>query len=309
MTQRSPQWEIDDPTAQRQDVDEEGRPHTRYSSHSRGESTSSLLSTLRGHSAPQSPQRSLLASIADRFSLGKYYQNGTTKGSDYERVRVRPQHADPGFKIDDPRPTPPTQEPTPERALPSIPEPPAPDRTTSIPSVLDIRRPSTAQGIPSSLRHDSNDTHFTPPTAPHSDFSLGTTDLLTPTSPSSSFRPNVKCLRRVYRIPANLPLSYRSRIRDHHSLQIACLYSSLPSCIALHNAEHPWTRPPTRSLTSCTRAIPHCTKSPLYHASADYGPLYLSLVTVLRLFEISLLLSIYCIMGLFAFSTHRLFLV
>lgn len=191
MTQRSPQWEIDDPTAQRRDVDEEGRPHTRYSSHSRGESTSSLLSTLRGHSAPQSPQRSLLASIADRFSLGKYYQNGTTKGSDYERVRVRPQHADPGFKIDDPRPTPPTQEPTPERALPSIPEPPAPDRTTSIPSVLDIRRPSTAQGIPSSLRHDSNDTHVTPQTAPHSDFSLGTTDLLTPTSPSSSFRPNV----------------------------------------------------------------------------------------------------------------------
>ncbi|GJE90047.1 hypothetical protein PsYK624_061700 [Phanerochaete sordida] len=179
-TSREPQWEIDDNAV----LDEElgrVRSSSPKSRHSRMESTTSLLSSAgsRRSARPRSFFDTLASKISG-LSLHKKYQSGTTKGPDYKRVHVVPRPADPRFALDGGDP------PT-----PAAPGPPtfedALERQSTLPSVLDIRAPSGAGSRTGARRGDSLGTDDgAPRTVFQSEYSLGTTDLVTPVSPSGS---------------------------------------------------------------------------------------------------------------------------
>lgn len=170
------------PTSFRTGLEGHQRAESHMTGHSRTESTTSLLT-----SGSKQSSQSFLSNIAGKFSalsLSKAYQSGTSKGPDYRRVHVQPGNADQRFKIDGID--------TPAKNT-HFTFPPAPEREGSLPSVLDIRRPTTAEG--SHRRAYSREDSFPPPRrftgdevtdimgGPASDFSLGTTDLITPVSP------------------------------------------------------------------------------------------------------------------------------
>lgn len=213
---------------------QDSQPHisSHNSGHSRTESTASLLTNTTQES--QRSSRSFFTALAGKFSalsLNKTYQSGTAKGPDYRRVHVVPGSADQRFKIDGSE-TPATNT--------HFTFPPAPEREESLPSVLDIRHPSTAGGSRRSWR--ARDESFPPPTrftgddeaartdfmdGPVSDFSLGTSDLVTPISPASTGNEIVGVRR---------------------SLRFADRYTHLQS---LHLAKAPvWRTPCVTTLTS-----------------------------------------------------------
>lgn len=196
-----PQWEIDENVVLGEDDDPakagDSRPGSRTSahshphSHSRGASTASLLTTGSARSSQPRSILDVLASKLSSVSLAKRYQNGAAKGPDYKRVRVASAGAGQPFNIDQ-------DMATPVAHTFDAPAPPRPRQdsveSAGLPSVLDIRAPSRAPSAAGSraLRDDSlplseAPTDLLPPSVfrSRSEFSLGTTDLMTPTSPSS----------------------------------------------------------------------------------------------------------------------------
>lgn len=166
------------------------RTDSRTSGHSRMESTTSLLST--NESRHSTNQRSFFDTLASKFSgmsLHKKYQSGTTKSPDYKRVQVVPSDIDAKFAVDGgDLPMPVARQHGRELSGDDVLE-----RRSTLPSVLDIRAPSVAGSQRGrALRNDSlpttNDgrTDYAPRTVFQSDYSLGTTDLMTPISPSGS---------------------------------------------------------------------------------------------------------------------------
>lgn len=140
--------------------------------HSRTESTTSLITN-----GSRQSSRSFLGALASKFS-SKAYQSGTAKGPGYRRIQVVSANANQQFKIDG----------SPAR-INHFTFPPAPERDDSLSSVLDIRRPSTSHR-PSNT--GSQEDSFPPlrrftgdAEGPASDFSLATSDLVTPISPES----------------------------------------------------------------------------------------------------------------------------
>ncbi|PSS05429.1 hypothetical protein PHLCEN_2v3853 [Hermanssonia centrifuga] len=199
---KEPQWEIDEQALQDTDLEpspssqgaasnNQSRPDM-HSMHLRTTSTTSLISNMSHGTANRS--RSIFSALTSKFNVfsPRDYSSGTTKGPDYKRVQVRSEHPDRRFKIDG-------GELTPRESAfsfpPPPPSPPPPERRDTLPSVLDIRRPSTAGGsraggqarngsLPTTYYDDRTD--LTSPIAPKSDYSLRTTDLQTPTSLSGS---------------------------------------------------------------------------------------------------------------------------
>lgn len=179
-TRREPQWEIDENVV----LDAElGRVHvgSPRSKHSRITSTTSLLSA--GESQGSGRRRSFFDALAAKFSgmsLQKKYQSGTTKGPDYKRVHVVSRDIDARFALDGGELTPVAADaPPPQRGTP--------ERQSTLPSVLDIRAPSLADSRTRPRREDTlqtEDSLDAPRTVFQSDYSLGTTDLLTPVSGS-----------------------------------------------------------------------------------------------------------------------------
>ena len=172
--------------------DELGRMHTgsRPSAHSRMESTTSLLSSNESHRTTH--PRSFFDTVASKFSamsLHKKYQSGTTKGPDYKRVHVVSSHVDPKFALDGGEPPMPVarhhgRELSGDDGI---------ERHSTLPSVLDIRAPSAvgSRGVRALHNNslplsDDNQTEYAPRTIFQSDYTLGTTDLMTPTSPSGT---------------------------------------------------------------------------------------------------------------------------
>lgn len=159
------------------------RVESRASGHSRTESTTSLITSGSQHSS-----KSFLTNIAAKFhfSSGRAYQTGTTKGPDYRRVQVIQENPGRRFKIDG------SETPALNNVF-SFPPPPEPTRHDSLPSVIDIRRPTTAEGSqrrgqyrfdsfppPRRFTGDDDGTRTELTDGPRSDFTLGTTDLMTP---------------------------------------------------------------------------------------------------------------------------------
>ncbi|KAI0338208.1 hypothetical protein BDW22DRAFT_799321 [Trametopsis cervina] len=172
--------------------------------HSRTESESSLIS---GSSRKSS--QSFLSQIASKFSnlsLSRAYQSGTTKGRDYKRVRVVHQPPDSRFDVDGAPMRPQVrlgqldqsslrEEEEEEDAEEQK------DRQDSFPSVLDIRRQPSPIDSRHATRDDSGPLTLGSTTRgtrrpPESEFSLGTTDLMTPTVTDSpvSQGPSGVCL-------------------------------------------------------------------------------------------------------------------
>jgi hypothetical protein len=174
---REPQWVIDGNEAF--DLDEEvgrrPRPDSRASAHSRGTSTTSLLTKKSSQPSSRSTPFSNLASKLR--SMFVRYPSGTTKGPDYKRVHIVSGSVDARFKIDG------TDVPTPvARPDSHFPRHQSPPRESTVPSIIDIGPPSAENSNHArSARNNSLQTaDYPPPTAIHSDFSLGTTDLMTP---------------------------------------------------------------------------------------------------------------------------------
>lgn len=191
-TVRGPQWEIDENVVLGDDEDpakmSDGRS-SRASGHSRVTSSSALIDPDSRQSSRSRPLFDTLTSKLSNMSLGKKYQNGTSKGSDYRRVKVVHNPPDARFGIDGELPAP-TGQLYDEHTAPFKQN--FVETQPSVPSVLDIRAPSVAAGSHRArYRNDSFPTtddartDFAPPTVMHSDFSLGSNDLVTPISPSS----------------------------------------------------------------------------------------------------------------------------
>ncbi|KIP06120.1 hypothetical protein PHLGIDRAFT_470504 [Phlebiopsis gigantea 11061_1 CR5-6] len=194
---REPRWEIDGQTGANAVLDYDDEPpkmddgrNSRASGHSRTTSSSALIqSNASLHSSQSKSLFNTIASKISTMSLGRKYQNGATKGSDYKRVQVVPRNPTDRFKIDGELPTPNRYD---EPPLPYREEPA--ERQSSLPSVLDIRAPSAAAGSHHAWTNQYDSTPFTddgrtdlaPPTVMHSDFSLATTDLMTPISSGAS---------------------------------------------------------------------------------------------------------------------------
>jgi len=211
-TRRDTGWAIDDNTnvmpanggdspTYNMNFESHSRVESRASGHSRTESRTSLIT-----SSSRQTSQSFLSQLASRisnFSKSKAYKSGATKAKDYERIRVVPGNPDGRFRVDG------SDVPTPKNDQFMFPIPLS-ARQESLPSVLDIRRPSTTysrqatrdDSFPAPLterydtrpparmyteddteeaRTDSLDRHV-----PRSEFSLGTTDLMTPTSPHTT---------------------------------------------------------------------------------------------------------------------------
>lgn len=214
-------WEIDENNLTGDDLvpPAVGTPSTqrsRYtddsSMHSRTTSVTSLLSSHSTSSSSKS--RGFLSTLASKFSalsLRRNYQSGTAKGPDYKRVHVLSEQPDRRFKIDggllSPQDaeahdstgwSPPTTVPlsalAPAAAASAAPQPLTRDST--LPSVLDIRAPSHANGTGNSgstsygygrsdaYVPDDETTEFMSPVVTQSDYSLRTSDLQTPVTPS-----------------------------------------------------------------------------------------------------------------------------
>lgn len=219
---RDAQWEIDDnvrglpddisPSSQAPLTNgQHGRAPSRQdtaSMHSRATSVTSLLST-PSYTSSGSRSQGFFSSIAHKFSsmsLSKKYQSGTTKGPDYKRVQVLSSNPDRRFRLDGlvdamspATPTHPQGEPWTRMA----PTPPPLQRDSTLPSVLDIRGvgagspPSTAARrtattLPSDLFDLESSAGFpASPMVAESDYSLMTSDLLTPVTPSRDAAANV----------------------------------------------------------------------------------------------------------------------
>ncbi|EKM54854.1 uncharacterized protein PHACADRAFT_259009 [Phanerochaete carnosa HHB-10118-sp] len=186
---REPQWEIDDNVVL---VDELSRTGlgSPESGHSRVESTASLLSATESRYSTR--QRSFFDTLAAKFSnmsLHKKYQSGTIKGPDFKRVHVVPRSADAKFNLDGTDLTPPVS----QNHVRALSDDDVLERRSTLPSVLDIRAPSTAGPQDRfALRNgplpeeNYSPTDYTPRTVFQSEYSLGTTDFMTPVSPPGS---------------------------------------------------------------------------------------------------------------------------
>lgn len=235
---RDPQWEIDDSNNNGLGDNEEFSPPLSLSQGGRSESrqrlredatsmhsrTTSVTSLLPGFSSSASSSssgrsRGLFGALASKFgalSLSKNYQSGTTKGPDYKRVQVLSSNPDRRFKIDSTGPLSPLPAEASEgesglaraavsetvAAVQPQPQPQSqrtpPRRDSTLPSVLDIRRPSTVGGTRAGTRDtmlgpglsdlydpsESNEMMFASPVVAQSDYSLMTSDLVTPITPS-----------------------------------------------------------------------------------------------------------------------------
>ena len=183
----------------------------RANSHPNFKVTSKSKSSRGPSSATSSSSGSRLASIANKFgsltsNQQPRYTTGVQKAPEFKRVHVVPKSPSQQFKIDEIEPISPDA-PTPLVVLHRV-----PPKSTALPSVLDIRededehgniRPRgdaergllTARGIQAlqarnQTQESMSDVVFNNPgPAPISDFSLGTSDLVTPSSTRIRGRP------------------------------------------------------------------------------------------------------------------------
>lgn len=198
-------------------------------SHSRDASSSSLLpDTYSTHSSkhsyhsssrsgsgktPSSFFHTVMSKLSGNSLNRTWYTSGVDKGPEYKKVTVMPQQPRPGFKIDG-------TDSTPSRANTFISQVLGPDEDQeshlSLPSVIDIRSPSRSGSLSAGSHTGSSSAHSAPSRKfadtgkqmqsieeederateysafrpPRSDFTLTTSDLRTPITPSYRTAPS-----------------------------------------------------------------------------------------------------------------------